>query len=377
MVKKKNVENVEKSLIYDQIADITHEFGDVEVRNFEDEVMRFEYHIPTGLAKIDNKLENGKGLPCGGVIEVFGPESSGKSHLALKICANAQRKYPDKIVMYYDLEAALLPDRCRALGVDTSKNKFMVVDNALDAEALINQMVKVIEGVPGKISVIVLDSIASLIPKDLYEKEVDNRTTLLAALLSKKLKILNTIANKNNVGVIFINQLRENINMYGGGGMTYTPGGRSLRHVALLRIEVKPVPKSKGGLVEKNGEVIGHKSIVKIIKNKLGSPIGEDVFSVYYSDDVTVQDRLFWLGRELDHYVEKTKIIGMHKGKFSFDDHIVEGEEEFKKAMFRDGFVDELFDAILHSGSADGLSKEEIEVAKKIFAEESQVKIAE
>lgn len=373
MVRKKvkDTEEIQDGLIYDQILSFTNTFGDIEVRNFEDSV-RFSEYIPIGLPHIDEKLDGGKGLPKGGIIEFYGLESSGKSHLALKICANAQKKYPEQIVVYYDLETALIPERCKFLGVDLNKNKFIVIDNNLNADVLFNQMIKMIEDYGKNISLVVLDSVTSLIPKDLYERENENRTTLLAQLLSKKLKILNTVANKNNVCVIFINQLRENINMQGGGYgvQTYTPGGKALKYYALCRLEIRKVSKSDNGIIFRDKEIIGHKSIAKIIKNKIGSPIGDDIFPVYYEDGVSVQDRLFWVGRELDHYEDKTKIIQMYMKKFTFNNHTYESEDAFKEAMIPDGFIDDLYETLLKSGYADGLTYDDIETAKKIWADD-------
>lgn len=353
--------------IFTTMKELALQYEDIEVSNFEDNI-DFKYYILTGLKELDSKLSNGKGIPRGGLIEIYGPESSGKSHLALKICGYAQRMYPTQTVVYFDLEDSLLTDRLKFLGIDTDKNKFIKIENNLDAESIFNYMIKMIEKSNDKISLIVLDSVAALTPKEFYENDEEKRTALIPVLLSKKLKILNTLANKNNIALIFINQLRESMPKgftYPGQDLTYTPGGRALKHAALLRIKIERILSKEKGEIKIGDDVVGHKSKVKIVKNKLGSPIGEDLISIYY-EEISIMARILMLGKNTRRS-DDTKIIYTHGDKIKYKDINVNSEIEFVKQLIDTNVIYDLYDDLYQVCDVDGISKEELEAFIKNY----------
>ncbi len=337
----------------------------LDILNFEDDV-RYSQYIPTSLPNIDAVLAEGRGLPRGGMVELFGPESGGKSHFAMKIVASAQQKFPAGPVVYCDLEESITENRAKELGVNLDKERLFIVENDYDGEKLFQFLYKdVIPAFDGRIPLLVIDSIPSINPKEFYEKEEEKRTTLLPAIMSKHMKNMKKTAIKYQVCVIFINQLREKPGMGGpafiaGYDNTYTPGGRALRHAYDVRMEVRPIGKSSGGPIEKDGKLIGNHSLVKVKKNKIGSPIADDRIPIYF-ESVSIADRLFWKGREISPKDSSSKkIISVRGDVYSFGEHSIEGEEEFKEAMSKEGWLRDVFNELSAVNSTDSISEDEV-----------------
>jgi recombination protein RecA len=267
--------------------------------------------IPTGSLALDIALGVG-GIPRGRVVEIFGPEASGKTTLALHIIAEAQKK--GGIAGFIDAEHALDVSYARKLGVKTDDLLISQPDTGEQALEITEMLVR-----SGAIDVVAIDSVAALVPKAELEGEMgDAHMGLQARLMSQALRKLTSTISKSNTCVIFVNQIRMKIGVFMGNPET-TTGGNALKFYSSVRLDIRRI-----GAIKDGQDVIGNRTRVKVVKNKLAPPFKEVEFDIMYGEGISREGDL------LDLAVEK-EIVEKSGAWFSFDDErIGQGRENAK-----------------------------------------------
>lgn len=313
---KKAVDTTDKSKALETaLKQIRKDFGEGSIMKLgENQGMNIEV-VPTGSINLDLALGLG-GVPRGRIIEVYGAESSGKTTIALHIVAQAQKM--GGVAAFIDAEHALDPVYAKALGVDIEELLISQPDFGEQALEIADMLVR-----SGAIDVIVVDSVAALVPKAEIDGEMsDQQMGLQARLMSKALRKLTGSINKSKTTMIFINQVRDKIGGFSFGPQTTTTGGKALKFYSSVRMEVKRV-----GSVKQGEEVIGNETVVKVTKNKVAPPFKEAKFQIMYGKGISR------VGEILDMALDND-IVAKSGAWFSFGDiRLGQGKENVKARL--------------------------------------------
>ncbi|MDF2566591.1 MAG: RecA protein [Oscillospiraceae bacterium] len=303
-----------KKALETALAQIEKQFGTGAVMKLGQAVTMKVDVIPTGSLGLDLALGIG-GVPRGRIVEVYGPESSGKTTVALQMVAQAQKLGGE--AAFIDVEHALDPIYAKALGVDIDSLLVSQPDTGEQALEITEALVR-----SGAIDIIVLDSVAAMVTKAEIEGEMgDTHVGLQARLMSQALRKLTSVISKSNAVAVFINQIREKIGVTYGNPET-TPGGRALKFYSSVRIEVR-----KGEALKNGNEIIGNRTKCKIVKNKVAPPFRECEFDIMYGEGTSVEGEILDFAASLD-------IINKSGAWFSYqNERLGQGRDKVKEYL--------------------------------------------
>ncbi|KQY44684.1 recombinase RecA [Cellulomonas humilata] len=298
------------------LSQIDRQFGKGSIMRLGDDGRAPVEVIPTGSIALDVALGIG-GLPRGRVVEIYGPESSGKTTLALHAVANAQKA--GGIAAFIDAEHALDPEYAKKLGVDTDALLVSQPDTGEQALEIMDMLIR-----SGAIDVVVVDSVAALVPKAEIEGEMgDSHVGLQARLMSQALRKITGALNSSGTTAIFINQLREKIGVMFGSPET-TTGGKALKFYASVRLDIRRIETLKEGT-----EAVGNRTRVKVVKNKMAPPFKQAEFDILYGVGISREGSLIDMGVE-HGFVRKSGAWYTYEG-----DQLGQGKEN-ARAFLRD-----------------------------------------
>lgn len=337
------------------LAQLNKTYGKGSVMKFSDSVAdRNLQVIPTGCLELDMALGVG-GLPRGRVVEIYGPESSGKTTVALHCVAEAQKL--GGVAAFIDAEHALDPVYARKLGVDIDELYISQPDTGEQALEICEALVR-----SGAVDMVVIDSVAALVPRAEIEGLMgDSFVGLQARLMSQALRKLTGVISKTNAVAIFINQLREKVGVMYGNPET-TTGGRALKFYATIRLDVRRGEQLKNGT-----EVVGNRTKVKVVKNKVAPPFRVAEFDIIYGEGISADGTL------LDMAVERD-IIHKSGAWFSYEDQrIGQGRENARRFLHDNPEIAQKIDAIIRAEAKAALAEGKPAAAKTVEPTEAEI----
>ena len=295
---KKKPESKDTNDLKDTIKMIQTKFGEGSIMKLGETAKVNVGSISTGSIGLDFALGVG-GLPRGRIIEIFGPESSGKTTLTLHVIAEAQKK--GGVCAFIDAEHAMDPEYAKKLGVQIDELLISQPDHGEQALEITETLVR-----SGKIDVVVVDSVAALTPKDEIEGDMGaHHVGKQARLMSQALRKLTAIVARSNTIVIFINQIRMQIGVMFGNPET-TPGGKALKFYTSVRLDIRKIAQ-----IKKGEDVVGARTRVKVVKNKVASPFKQTEFDIIYNEGISAEGEMLALG-------EKFELIDKSGASFSY-----------------------------------------------------------
>lgn len=299
------------------IKQIRQKFGNGSIMRLKDAEKMTVETIPTGCLSLDISLGAG-GMPRGRIVEIYGPEMSGKTTLALHVVAEAQKS--GGIAAFIDAEHALDPSYAKRIGVKTDDLLISQPDSGEQALEIVETLVR-----SNGVDVIVLDSVAALVTKKEIEGEMgDTHVALQARLMSQALRKLAAIVSKSKAVVIFINQIRVKVGVFFGNPET-TPGGKALKFYSSVRVEVRRAAK-----IKKGEQIIGNRVKAKVVKNKVAPPFTTCQFDIMYKEGISLSGDLIDRGVEYD-------VIQKSGNTFTFgEEKLGVGRENAKKTLTKD-----------------------------------------
>ncbi|MBD3208147.1 MAG: recombinase RecA [Candidatus Nealsonbacteria bacterium] len=334
--KKSKSDKAAKKQLEEAVAEIKQRFGDGSIMRLKEGTLSRVPTISTGSISLDTALGVG-GVPRGRVIEIYGPEMSGKTTLALHILAEAQEK--EGVGAFIDAEHAMDPDYAKRIGVDVDNLLIAQPDSGEQALEIVETLVRSAE-----VAVIVVDSVAALVPKAEISGEMGEfQIGLQARLMSQALRKLSGIISKTSTSVIFLNQTRMKVGIRFGNPET-TPGGLALKFYASVRVNLRRIAKIKHG-----DEIIGSRVRAKIVKNKVAPPFKTAEFDIYYNEGISYYADILSTGlkkgiikRSGSWYKLKNKQLGQgREASREFLRENPEVAEEIKEAIMEDNSSEE------------------------------------
>jgi recombination protein RecA len=340
------------------VSQIERQFGKGSIMRMGDEERPGIACIPTGALALDLALGIG-GVPRGRIVEIFGPESSGKTTLALHIIAEAQRS--GGLAAFVDAEHALDPTYAQAIGVDLENLYFSQPDNGEQALEIADTLVR-----SGALDVVVIDSVAALVPRAEIEGEMgDSHVGLQARLMSQALRKLSGSLSRSGTTAIFINQLREKIGVMFGSPET-TPGGRALKFYSSVRLDIRRIGSLKAG-----NDAVGNQTRVKVVKNKVAPPFKTVEFDVMYGEGISREGSLLDVG--IEHGVIQKSGAWFAYG----DERLGQGRENARQFLkqndeVRERIIAEIHEKLGFTEPAEGADDEADDLADRVAERPAQ-----